>query len=117
MTQETVGEGKILDSQSLETDALFAILSHERRRYALYCLQKYRNPMTLADLADEVARLEYDEQTIVGIPEEDIKRIYMDLYHKHIPKMNDANAVEYNQATDTVRLRYEFTALDLTQVI
>jgi len=37
----------------LETAVLFSILSHERRRYALYCLQQCRNPMTL----DELVRL------------------------------------------------------------
>lgn len=99
----------------LDTDTLFSILSRERRRYALYCLQQYRNPISLADLADEVARLEYDERTVAEIPAEDVKTIYMTLYHNHVPMMADANVVTYDQDSDSVHLSHEFTAIDLEE--
>jgi hypothetical protein len=104
-------------ADSLDTDTLFSILSVERRRYALYCLQQYRNPLTLADLADEVALLEHDERSVAQIPGEDIKSIYTNLYHSHVPKMDDAGVVEYDQTDDTVRLKYELAALDLDDYV
>ncbi|WP_425607561.1 DUF7344 domain-containing protein [Natrinema zhouii] len=85
------------------------MLSHERRRSALYCLEKYQTPMALADLADEVARVEYDVATLLQIPGEDVKEIYLDLYHSHIPKMEDANLIEYTQEEDMVCLKHELS--------
>jgi hypothetical protein len=117
MSQLPTEASRLEESRSLETDTLFSILSRERRRYALYCLQRYRNPMTLADLADEVARLEYDEESVAEISGEDIKSIYLNLYHSHIPKMADAGVVEYDQTDDMVRLNYEFTAFDLEEYV
>lgn len=101
----------------MEVNSLFSVLAHERRRYALYCLQQYRNPMTLADLADEVAKLEYDEETVTEIPAEEVKSVYMSLYHIHIPKMNDCNIVTYEQEKDYVTLTYEFKVIDLEEFI
>ncbi|NHN46002.1 DUF247 domain-containing protein [Halostella sp. JP-L12] len=98
---------------AVETDALFEVLSRERRRYALYCLQRYRNPMALADLADEVARMEHDARSVAAVPEEEVKSVYMNLYHTHVPKMADAGVAEYDQDGDAVRLTHEFSTLDL----
>lgn len=84
-------------------DTYFKILSNQRRRQVLDCLQEYRNPMALSDLADEVAVREY-ETRITEIPAEKVKEIYISLYHVHIPKMADAGLVEYDQDTDLVAL-------------
>ncbi|UHQ98221.1 hypothetical protein HYG81_19230 (plasmid) [Natrinema zhouii] len=65
--------------------------------------------MALADLADEVARVEYDVATLLQIPGEDVKEIYLDLYHSHIPKMEDANLIEYTQEEDMVCLKHELS--------
>lgn len=101
----------------LNIDTLFSILSRERRRYALYCLQQYQNPMALADLADEVARFEHDEQRVAEIPAEDVKSVYMTLYHTHLPKMEDAGIIEYDQNTDSVQLRDEFSGIQFKKFI
>ncbi|WP_425498431.1 DUF7344 domain-containing protein [Natrinema soli] len=82
-------------------------MSHERRRFALYCLERYHTPMALADLADEVARLEYDVDTFLQVSGEDVKEIYLDLYHSHIPKMVEVNLLEYSQEKDSVYLNRE----------
>lgn len=108
MTPEAGGDGEAVDAE-----VLFSILSSERRRYALSCLQRYRNPMALADLAEEVALLESDKATVAEIPAEDVKTVYMMLYHTHIPKLVDADVVDYDQATDSVRLTADLDSLDL----
>ncbi|QSW98323.1 DUF7344 domain-containing protein [Haloterrigena alkaliphila] len=83
---------------------VFEMLSHRRRRYALECLREYENPLPLADLADEVAVREHDAP-ITEIPPEEVRRIYLTLYHTHVPKLAAAEYVDYSQERDTVTLR------------
>lgn len=93
---------------------MFKILAHHRRRYVIHCLRKYENPMTLADLADEVAVLENDT-ALMEIPAEEIKRVYFSLYHTHIPKLADAELVQYQQDGDLVTLAERAENLDKYQ--
>ncbi|WP_135534902.1 DUF7344 domain-containing protein [Halostella pelagica] len=91
------------DSNPPATDRLFHLLADSRRRYALRCLCEHATQLTLADLADEVAVRER-EMPIGEIPAETVKRVYMALYHNHVPKLAEANVVEYDQETDTIAL-------------
>ncbi len=84
-------------------DAVFGILAHHRRRCALRTLQAYENPMALADLADEVAVQEKDTP-ITEISPEEVQQVYLDLYHTHIPKLEDEQFVHYDQEQDYVSL-------------
>ncbi|WP_339104360.1 hypothetical protein [Haloterrigena salinisoli] len=85
-------------------NTVFELLSHRRRRYALECLREYENPLPLADLADEVAVRERDAP-LSEISPEAVKRIYLSLYHVHVPKLADAAYVHYSQERDAVSLR------------
>lgn len=89
------------DTDSL--DVLFGMLANHRRRCALHCLERFEGALALADLAEEVAVRE-NETPISEISPEEVKRIYMSLYHTHIPKMEEANVVHYSQETDIVAL-------------
>ena len=52
-------------------------------------------------LADEVATA----GTIISeIPAEEVKRVHLDLYHSHVPKLVEADVVEYGQESDLVEL-------------
>lgn len=82
-------------------DDIFELLAHHRRRYVIECLDRYGSPMSLPDLADECVVMEH-EQTLDDIPAEAVKRMYMSLYHCHVPKMVEINAIEYDQARDLV---------------
>ncbi|WP_226012188.1 DUF7344 domain-containing protein [Halomicrobium salinisoli] len=84
-------------------DAYFTVLSNQRRRLALDCLQEYETPIALADLADEVAVREYDSP-VTEIPAEEVKEIYVSLYHVHVPRLEDAGLAEYDQDDDLVTL-------------
>lgn len=108
---------EFVENKPITYEIMFTVLSHERRRYALYCLRKYRTPMALADLADEVARLEHGTRPLTEISEEEVKRIYVDLYHSHVPKMEDANLLEYDQERDSVRLEHDLSNLNLSEAI
>ena len=84
-------------------NTIFQIFAHHRRRYALRGLRMHETPMALADLADEVAIRE-NEAPLTEISAEEVKRIYMSLYHTHIPKLADADLVRYDQECDSVIL-------------
>lgn len=97
------------DADSLDT--LFELLSNRRRRYVLSCLNEYENPMALADLADEVAARE-NGTPITQTSAEEVKRIYISLYHTHVPKLEAADVVRYSQDQDMVALEAEFELTD-----
>lgn len=82
-------------------DSLLDALTDQRRRFALRCLSEYDTPMTLADLADEVAVRE-QERPLSEIPADDVMQVYLSLYHAHVPKLVDAGVAEYSQEQDMV---------------
>lgn len=87
---------------SLTKDTIFDLLSKERRRHVLSCLTDHES-LALPNLADEVASRE-SNPALSQIPEEDILSIYLSLYHQHIPKLEEANVVVYDQDLDRVAL-------------
>lgn len=91
------------------TDA-FGLLGHRYRRYAVRTLDEHRCELALADLADETARLEYDED-LSDIDSEDVRTVYLSLYHRHVPKLVDGNAVTYDQESDVVAPRERIESL------
>lgn len=90
-------------SESLSKDAVLELLSHHRHRRLLSCLRTHDGALPLPDLADEIATREHDA-TIDEVPADEVKRIYMSLYHRHIPKLEDYGVVQYNQERDMVVL-------------
>lgn len=84
----------------LTLDTVHQLLSARRRRYALYCLYLYENPVRLADVADRVTEWEQDGTSVP----EDRLRMYTNLYHVHVPKLDDAGVVAYQQDEDVVEL-------------
>lgn len=80
----------------------FAALAHGRRRRVLSCLCEHET-VALADVADEIAIREWG-MSITEIPEEAVSEIYMELYHRHVPTLEDADLVRYDQERDLVAI-------------
>ncbi|MXV61118.1 hypothetical protein GS429_03395 [Natronorubrum sp. JWXQ-INN-674] len=59
--------------------------------------------MTLADLADEVAIREH-KSPITEISAKTVQRVYLSLYHTHVPMLEEADFVRYDQEADIVTL-------------
>lgn len=89
--------------EQINDNRLFDVLANERRRRVFSILCEYDATVALADLADEVVVRE-KKQPITEIPPDEVKRVYMMLYHTHIPKMADANLVRYDQDRDRITL-------------
>lgn len=85
----------------LDIDDVLEALRSERRRHALAVLAEHSTPLTLADLADEVAIREH-AAPIDEIAAEDVQRVYLDLYHAHVPKLVELDVLEYHQEGDLV---------------
>lgn len=108
---------RISEDKQHSNDVLFDVLSSERRRFALYCLERYQTPMALADLADEVSLMESGADTLLDVSAEQVKETYLDLYHCHIPKLEEANLLNYSQEKDTVYLKYDLSDLQLEKFL
>ncbi len=84
------------------TSDVFDALSEPRRRYVLYSLADSTTPMDVETLAQLVAKWE------VGRPDPGrIQRVHLTLVHNHLPKLADAELVEYDPDERTVRATVE----------
>jgi hypothetical protein len=109
----------IVDTGSFTYDELFDVLADERRRYALYYLDRQGQSMGLAELADGVARLELgiDDWDPAQRPVSDVRHIYLELYHVHVPKMEAAGIVKYDGDSGTVQMHPALEDLDLEAML
>jgi hypothetical protein len=95
-------------------DELPSLLTNRRRRYVLYCLKTSEMPMTLANLADGLVRRETDASPTAV--QDERERIYVSLYHTHLPKLAEADLVSFDTDQNLVDLREEGEALPLDLV-
>ncbi|ADJ16772.1 hypothetical protein C497_02447 [Halalkalicoccus jeotgali B3] len=64
----------------------------------------------LGDLADALAEWEMEEEDAY-ITHQDRKRAYVSLYQTHLPKLDDANVIDYNQPRGTIELGQNFQSV------
>lgn len=95
-----------------DLDTIFRSLGSARRRRALRCLQRH-HAVFLPDLAEYVAECEF-ETDITTISPERVRNVYFSLYHKHVPTLEDAELVRYDQERDRVA-RTDVTVSGLTE--
>jgi DNA-binding transcriptional ArsR family regulator len=90
-------------------DELFQILSNSRRRRIIYYLFEEGAELTLKRLAAKIAAVEagVDESEITS---EERQRVYISLYQTHLPKLEEANIVRYDEDERTVALTDEVVA-------
>jgi hypothetical protein len=84
----------------LELDHVYEALGHPRRRYLCYTLLE-ETEWTLGELATKIAA--WDD----GVPESAVTdgrrdRVYVSLYHAHVPKLVDDGVVDFDEANGTI---------------
>jgi len=79
----------------LELDVVFEILKNPRRRQVVQQLRDH-GETDLGDLAEFIAADENDT-TVEALSADERKRVYIGLYQTHLPKMDDAGVVAYDQ--------------------
>lgn len=84
----------------LELDHVYQALGHPRRRYLCYSLLE-NTAWSLTELAVKIASKEND------IPEHEVTReqrdkVYVSLYHAHVPKLVNEGVIEFNEQEETI---------------
>lgn len=86
---------------TLELDHVFEALAHPRRRYLLYTLLEDAE-WSLRELARKLATWE-ERVPAETLTDRKVERVYVSLYHNHVPKLVEEGIVEFVEATDTIR--------------
>ncbi|MFB6124120.1 MAG: DUF308 domain-containing protein [Haloferacaceae archaeon] len=80
---------------------IFEILANRRRRFALEALTESDSSLSLGTLAERVAAEENDT-TVDRVSTDERKRVYTALQQSHLPKMERAGVVKFDQETARV---------------
>lgn len=88
---------------SLTKDEIFSLLSVERRRQTLEILRRTEDGTTLSALAEQIAADENDVPVDL-VSSDQRKRVYIALYQSHLPKLDDAGVVEFEDNRGSVEL-------------
>ena len=99
ITAVTDSEG----DEHLSKDVIFELLKNRRRREVLQYLLEADDTVTLGELAEQIAAWENDID-INALSSDQRKRVYVALYQTHLPKMDDAGIVEYDQDRGLITL-------------
>lgn len=89
--------------REIPLDITFEILKNSRRRTVLEYLRTEEDTVTIGELAEHIAAIENDT-TVQQLNAQQRKRVYIGLYQCHLPKMDDANVVDFNQDRGLVTL-------------
>lgn len=84
-------------------DELFEILSSTRRRRIIYHLAQEGPRLTLNQLATKIAAVETDTPE-ADITADERQRVYISLYQTHLPKLEEAAIVTYDEEERSVSL-------------
>lgn len=102
--EQSTTEDSTARVSDLSKDVIFGLLSNRRRRGILQYLAANGPETTLNDLAAEIAARENDTE-IELLTSQQRKRVYVALYQVHLPKMDDADVIDFESTRGTVEIR------------
>lgn len=82
--------------RGLPLDETFEILKNRRRRCVLQYLNETDGPVSLSELAEQIAAWE-NGKDVRQITSSERKRVYVGLYQCHLPKMAGMDVVSFNK--------------------
>jgi hypothetical protein len=85
-------------------DEVFHLLQNQRRRRVLRCLREVDGTVDMSDVAEQVAAWEHDT-TVEALTSAQRQRVYIALYQRHLPKLDDFDVIDYNQSRGLVTPR------------
>ncbi|ELY58878.1 hypothetical protein C491_08073 [Natronococcus amylolyticus DSM 10524] len=94
----------VSDDEELPVDEIFHILQNERRRMVLEYLQETDGSVRMRDVAEQVAAWE-NETTVQELTSDQRQRVYIPLYQSHLPKLDKAGIIDYQQNRGVVERR------------
>ncbi len=84
------------DDEELPMDEIFHLLQSHRRRLTLHYLRGTDGAVDMREVVEEVAAEEYDT-TPEQLDSTRRQRVYISLYQRHLPKLDDAGIIVYDQ--------------------
>jgi len=85
----------------LSTDERYHLLQTQRRRLVLRYLHGREGPVEMRDVAEQVAAWEHDT-TVAELRSAQRQRVYISLYQNHLPALDEAGVIEYDQSRGRV---------------
>ncbi|WP_135854412.1 DUF7344 domain-containing protein [Halorussus salinus] len=85
-------------------DLLYSTLAHPHRRIVLRYLVRHPGPVPVSDLATEIELVEEGPPTGSASAGRGVSASLLGLYHVHVPKLVDAELVEFDPAESSVTL-------------
>ena len=111
MSEPTIDEGRppAIESDGserndLSLDEICHLLQNGRRRNVLRFLARHEGTAELGEIAEHIAAAENDT-TVERLSSDERKRVYIALYQIHVPKLADANVVDYDRDRGTLAAR------------
>lgn len=95
----------------LSQDEAYDLLSNSRRRFVLSYLRSKDGAVPLNELSQRLAAQENDAP-VDELTDQQIKRIYVSLYQTHLPKLEEAELIEYDREHSVLELREAAHRLD-----
>lgn len=95
------GDSAEFDVSGDERDQIFDVLSHPHRRFVLDTLLAAETPVEMGTLSTELAEWMASAPDRSGAERDAVE---ISLVHGHLPKMADADLIEYDAADRTVTL-------------
>ncbi len=99
------------DEETLSKDQIFELLKNRRRRDVLEYLMSVDRTATLSELAEHIAAWENDVE-VAALNSSQRKRVYVALYQTHLPKMDKAGIVDYDQDRGKITLSENAAVLE-----
>jgi hypothetical protein len=93
-------------------EEVFDAVKNLRRRYVLYYLQRYGDPVELGELAEQVAAWENDT-TVSDVSPGQRKSVYSALHQTHLPKLESAEVLRYDPDRSLVTATQRADRLEL----
>lgn len=117
MTAATESSGDTSDyatetDTTISHDECFDLLSNHRRRYTLHYLQQNSSSAGLGPLAEQIAAWE-NETSVEDLSYDQRKRVYTSLQQVHLPRMDDAGVVEFDDREGVVEIGPAAEDLDI----
>lgn len=98
-------------AEPLSEDVVFDVLRDERRRVVLEVLRDREGPVTVHTVSEAVASRE-SETPVQQLSPERVQQVWIALGHSHLPKLDEANIVDYDRDRNVVERRPQADQLD-----
>ena len=95
----------------MDTNTRYKLMADATRRAVVSVLDPDGPPVSLADLARQVADHETEDVIDEAVDSEPSRRVHLSLYHVHVPKLADAGIVSFDAERNTVTAGPRFDAV------